>query len=243
MNPALCALPLYPSIPKALQALLHAISQAARHGHDVILFPETCLTGLDLTGDPARDLPLGLSLGSPEVQSIRAAAARHGMHVAFGWLERDGDVLYDSALLIDPSGQDVLHYRRVSPGWMVSTPHTASYGCGSDVPSATCALGRVVFLLCGDLFDESLAAQAAAHRPDVLLYPFARAMTLSEDWQREWDDEFPDYLAEWNKIAPSTLAANCQSVPDEDNQAYIGGGWHVRHGAIASREPLAVFGR
>ena len=238
LRPALCAFPLFPSIAQAVEAMLARIADATKRHCNLVIFPEACLTGLELSWNPGCDLPRGLALDSPELNRLREAAKEGDLHIAFGWIERDGDHLFDSALLIDNHGRDALHYRRVSSGWRDPGVDTGVYRCGESAPVVRTAFGETAFLLCGDLFDDSVVAPVRARRPDLLLYPFARGIS-GEQAQQDWTErELPDYLDMWSVTAGTTLAANCV----DSESGYHGGAYIARDGDILGLLPLGQPG-
>lgn len=104
----------------------------------------------------------------------------------------------------------------------------AVYCTGQAVPVADTVFGKTAFLLCGDLFTEDVTTKLRRQHIDVLLYPFARAMSGNDPlsvWNKQ---ELPDYIAEWRKTAQTTLAVNTFS-PDG---GYMGGAYLVSEDAV-----------
>ena len=97
-------------------ALVRAAGQAADAGAELVLFSETALTGLVNTGDPAHDLPLGEPIPGPATETLGRIAGARGIWIGVGLFEREGDTLYDSAVLFDAEGAIAMKYRRISPG-------------------------------------------------------------------------------------------------------------------------------
>lgn len=222
-----------------MQQILRLTAEAAAAGASLVLFPETAVTGLINNDDPAHDLPLGVPVPG-ELTGRLAEAARSGsIWLGIGLFEWEQGRLYDSAILLDPEGQVRLHYRRTNPGWHAPDADPAVYGEGTDYPRAETPLGRIMCLICGDLFHDEQVEAVRAGRPDLLLYPFARAM--EGEWsQVRWEREEMGAYAERVRLTGATaLMVNYLS----DLDGSCGGAWVVRPGGTVSHSlPLGRSG-
>ena len=205
-------------------------------GARLILLPEAVLTGLNNDDDPTHDLPLGQSIPGPATDRLGAFTRRHDAWLGFGLLEREGDTLYDSAVLLGPDGAVVLTYRRNQPQWHGKDADPTVYRQGSDIGVAQTPFGRVGFLLCGDLFDDGIVSRFRALRPDWLLFPFARSD------QVRWDtEELPQYAQRVKLARTPALMVNYigdSSLPDDNS---FGGAFFISaEGEVRARLPLGV---
>lgn len=75
----------------------------ARHKADLILFPETALTGYCVQ---SREEAMAIAepLGGEYVERMRALSTRLEMDIAFGMIERDGENCYNTLALCEPDG-------------------------------------------------------------------------------------------------------------------------------------------
>ncbi len=191
------------------EALRRLTREAAEQGAALVLFPEAAATMLANEDDPARDLPLGEPIPGGKTLRMLAEEARRGrLWIGVGLLERAGEALYDSAVLIDAHGQIALHYRRITPGWHGRRADPHIYREGDALPFAETPWGRALFLICGDLFDETLTRRAAALKPDLLLYPFARNFPPSVEVAAGWTEERPAYAEAAASVGALTLMSN-----------------------------------
>lgn len=231
---AAAAIPIINDVNQAIGALEPHIETAHKSGCQLIIFPEAIISGIDLSGNFSHDKTLALELDSPTIDMIRKLAAKHAIWIGFGFLELCNDVLYDSYLLLSDLGLTALHYRRMSTSWLARNQVSAHYACGNQLPVVDTPFGRMGVLLCGDLFDASILSHLASQNPDIVLHPMARAFSLSEDMQLLWDEsEFPEYLAEYEKLSASILVCNALgSVPD-DNHVYCGGAWFIQDDQVS----------
>ena len=192
-----------------LATMLRLAEAAVAAGAELVLFPEAALTGLVNRDEPAYDLPLGETIPGPATAVLGAFAKEHRIWLAAGLLEREGDCLYDSAVLLGPDGAIRLSYRRIQPQWHGRNADPNVYRQGTGVVTAETPFGSVAFLVCGDLFDDRVLDQLATARPDWLLFPFARCFGDGTIDQERWDrEELPDYLARVRKAGVPTLMAN-----------------------------------
>ncbi|GAB2493849.1 hypothetical protein GCM10027030_29040 [Luteococcus sediminum] len=57
-----------------------------------------------ITDDPRHDLAVGWEESGPEIAQVREMARRHRTAIGFGFIERAGDVLHSSAIVVDREG-------------------------------------------------------------------------------------------------------------------------------------------
>jgi 5-aminopentanamidase len=82
---------------------VEVMAEAHRGGVQLLVMPECGLTGYVFdTAEESR--AAAVRLDGPEVARVAAAAEELGMHVVIGFLELDGDLLRNSALLLGPAG-------------------------------------------------------------------------------------------------------------------------------------------
>ncbi|MDY3035781.1 MAG: carbon-nitrogen hydrolase family protein [Absicoccus sp.] len=101
-------------------ANLHRIKEytiaAGKRGMDMIVFPETALTGydndLDHQGQEKMHCQLAETIPGDSTEKMTKVAKKYGMYVVFGMPEcKDGKV-YNSAAIIEPSGK-IYSYRKI----------------------------------------------------------------------------------------------------------------------------------
>jgi predicted amidohydrolase len=223
--------------------ILHGVHQASAAGADLVLFPEAALTGLINDDRPSHDLPLGIEVPGPVMDQLAEAAARCGIWLGLGLLEREGTRLYDAAFLIAPTGQVGLHYRRMQPQWHGARADPSVYRQGDGLPVLHTPLGTFAFLICGDLFDDAIVHRFRALGPDWLLYPLARCFSEGAIDQQRWqEEELPDYVERVQRIGTTALMVNYLAGRDLMGGAF-GGAWVVRpDGEVATSLPLGEEG-
>lgn len=226
-----------------LAGILTMIEQAAHQNVDLILFPEAAVTGLINNDDPAHDLPLGQDIPGAVTDRLALCCQSLGVWTAIGLLERDGNALYDTAVLIAPDGEIKLKYRRIQPQWHGRNADPLIYRQGSEVAMADTPLGRLAFLICGDLFDEQIVEQVKALEPDWVLFPFARCFDDGSYDQARWDgEERPEYQQRVGCIGVTTLMTNYLAGQDLPGGAFGGVMVVAGDGTIRASLPLGQSG-
>ena len=171
-------------------------------------------------------------------------ARLNSLWIGFGLFERDGDCLYDSAVLIAPDGSVALRYRRNQPQWHGIGADSAVYRQGTSIEVARTPIGNVGFLICGDLFDDALVPRFRALRPDLLLFPFARCFSDGSADQARWDtEEMPEYVRQVVSVGVPALMTNYIGAPDIEECLSFGGAFAVSaDGEVVASLPLGVEG-
>lgn len=92
-----------------LKVLDEAAGRAAETGAGLLVCPEMFLTGYAIGDDVPK---LAEAADGPGAQAVAEIAVRHGLAVLYGYPERDGETVYNSAQLIDADGRRLANYRK-----------------------------------------------------------------------------------------------------------------------------------
>ncbi|MFF8387598.1 carbon-nitrogen hydrolase family protein [Streptomyces kanasensis] len=145
-----------------------AAARAAATGAGLLVAPEMFLTGYAIDEDVHR---LAEAADGDAADAVAEIAGRHGIALAYGYPERDGDTVYNAAQLIGPDGTRLANYRKThlfgdfEQRWF--TPGDRA------VVQAELAGVRVGLMICYDVeFPENVRAHALAGT-DLLLVPTA----------------------------------------------------------------------
>lgn len=137
-------------------------------GTQMVVFPEIHLHGaVDAAADPNGYLEeIAEPLSGPLVTALGAIAADHGIWLVPGSItERDGDRLYNTAVVLDPGGQVVSSYRKVFP-WRPHEPWASGAGFTTfDVPD----VGRMGVNICYDSWYPESTRQIAWMGAEVVI--------------------------------------------------------------------------
>ncbi|MEU2777122.1 nitrilase family protein [Streptomyces sp. NPDC007162] len=154
---AVQTLPVIGDVDANLAAIADAVTQAAERGATLIVLPELCTTGYVFASREeaaalAEEVPDG-----PSTRFLTSLCARLGVHLAAGIAEREGDRLYNSAILLSPDGH-LGTYRKVH---LWDNENTIFEPGDLGLPVFDTALGRLGMLVCYDAwFPEAFRALA-----------------------------------------------------------------------------------
>ncbi len=151
-----------------LARIENAVAEAAQAGARMACLPETVLYGWvnPDAHDRAQPIP------GADSESLCEIARRQKVFLCVGLAEKDGDDLFDSALLIDDTGRILLKHRKII---LLSELMTPPYAPGDEVQVVETAFGRIGVLLCADTHEPEILTRMARLQPDVVLVPYGYA--------------------------------------------------------------------
>ena len=165
------------------------ITGASHENCQVIVLPE-CLD-LGWTHPSARQL--AKMIPGETSDRLCEAAKSNGIMVVAGITEREGNRVYNSAVLIDQSGRILLKHRKINE---LSIAHDL-YSIGNVLSVAETELGTIGVNICADNFKSSLAighiqARMGAH---FIFSPSAWAVDADHDdskdpYGKEWETAY-----------------------------------------------------
>lgn len=173
-----------------LARMLASIATAASDGADVVLLPEALPVGwmAAATREVADGIPDG-----PTCAALRDAAHRHGVYVCSGVVEREGPRVYNAAVLIGPTGDVLLHHRKINELDIARD----LYARGDRLGVAHTPLGTLGVMICADAFAEGLVISRtlALMGARIILSPCAWAVPPDHDNARTpygalWRDSY-----------------------------------------------------
>lgn len=157
------------SVVENLKVLDEAAGRAAEAGAGLLATPEMFLTGYAIGDDIAR---LAEPADGDSADAIAEIAARHGVAVVYGYPERDGERVFNSAQLISADGTRLANYRKTHLFGCFERDHFTP----GEQPVVQAELGglRVGLMICYDVeFPENVRAHALAGT-DLLVVPTAQ---------------------------------------------------------------------
>src|SRR5436190_8796884 len=86
-----------------LEACLARLEEAAAAGAELLVLPECAIPGY-MFESAEEALPFAEEIPGPSADTLARECRRLGLHVVCGLLERDGDTLHNSAVLVGPEG-------------------------------------------------------------------------------------------------------------------------------------------
>ncbi|NOZ19610.1 MAG: carbon-nitrogen hydrolase family protein [Planctomycetes bacterium] len=138
--------------------------EAAGQGCDLILFGE----GLTVVGTGKSYVDVAQPIPGPATDALAGVARRHKIYLAAGVYEREGQAVYNTAVLLDRQGRLVGKYRKVH------LPYSELKGGlqpGNDYPVFDTELGRIGMQVCYDHFFPEVARCLALNGAEIILTP------------------------------------------------------------------------
>ena len=194
-------------VPGSLARLV-ALTQQAAEGADLVVLPEMAATGYCF---PDREAVAAIAepANGPTYQAMSAVAKAAECWLVVGFPEADGALLYNSALVLNPSGERVFVYRKTllfdaDLPW--ATPGDSGY------PLLTCKGVRFSVGICMDLNDDTFRRWLLEVQPRVLAFP--------TNWISEGTSVWPYWAWRMRGTKSALIAAN--TYGDEGEVTFTG---------------------
>lgn len=177
-----------------LQSMIAAIRDCSGQS-DLILFGESVLQGFNsLCWNYKKDKFMAVSLTDTPICQMQEAAKEYGIAVSFGYIERVGELLYSSQVVIDSSGAVIHNFHRISVGWKYYWLTDDHYREGDAFEVFSYKGKRLAIGLCGDLWTEGRPAEMKALNADVVLWPVCCGYSVDE-WNNKVKYEYAEQAA------------------------------------------------
>ena len=218
------------------------IAQAAARGAEVVVLPEALSLGW--THPSARTLADEIP-GGESCARLCAVARQHRIMVCAGIVERSGDRLFNSAVLLDAAGEVLIHHRKIHELDFARE----LYSCGDRLTVAESPAGRIGVMICADGFapQQSISRALGQMGARLILSPCAWAVPPEHDNEREpygqlWLDNYGPVAREFglcivgvSNVGPIT-AGPWQGRKCIGNSLVIGrDGWELARGPYGER--------
>ena len=221
-----------------MQQIRRFMQGAARQGAQLVCFGEAFLQGFDaFSWTYENDRDIAVSLQDEVFARLLSFTEEFGIDLLLGFLEREGDKLYSSCVLLG-DGKMYAHYRRISIGWKEYTL-TDNHYCEGDAVETFDYRGRkCAIALCGDLWDTT--ATMFKQDQEVLFWPVYINFS-SEEWYGSANERqaYADKAAEFGG---NVLMINCVDETDASETPALGGCFWFRDGGIEAEWPLGSEG-
>lgn len=204
---------------------------------DLIFFGEGFLNGFDgVCFDYNEDIKKNfINKDDIIIAKIKQSAVTYNIAVGFGFYEKEKGDLYDSYMVVNSSGKEVLCYRRISPYWKPERLFGSKYRDGKDIIPFEINGTKMILGVCGDLYVKETREMFKACKADIYIWPLAM---YSE--QREWDlkDEeiYRNIMLEFEKdvlfvnsllVIPGKISGGAMYSKKKDN-IIVKSKWNVR---------------
>jgi predicted amidohydrolase len=163
-----------------LQRAGERITEAAQQGAQFILLPEA----MDLGWTDPSALEKAQPVPGGEASRFLSEIAReYKVFLCSGLTEKDGDQVFNAAVIINPEGEIILKHRKINE-LDIGHPY---YGLGDRLNVVDTEYGRLGLMICADATarDHMLTRALAYMGADVIFSPSSWAMPPDHDNQKE----------------------------------------------------------
>src|SRR6478672_12061786 len=149
-----------------LDACLARLEEAAAADAELTVFPECAIPGYMF--DSAEEaLPYAEEIPGPSTEAFERECRRLGVHAICGLIERDGDTLYNAAILVGPDGL-IGSYRKTHLPFLGVDRFVTP---GDELKVFDTAIGRIGLIICYDLRFPEVTRTLALHGADLVTLP------------------------------------------------------------------------
>ncbi len=149
---------------ESVRQFVAAVDRTVTTKTDVILLPE----GITVIGTGKSYVDVSETIPGPTTATLGDLARRHASYVVAGIYEREGEIVYNTAVLIDRRGDVVGKYRKV---YLPSAEIEGGLTPGNDYPVFQTDFGTVGLMICYDVFFSDPAHALAREGAEIVLLP------------------------------------------------------------------------
>jgi len=171
-----------------LNKFVDYVKGAAANGAAIVVFPETALTGYELSepGAPTSLYELAETIPGPSVDHLIAAAKRHNIYVIMGMFEADSEyvgLLHNTAVFVGPEGLVGKYRKNTIECFGEFYCHQWGVGPGYEIPVWEIRQGwRIGIVICYDMWMPEVPRTVVVKGADLLLVPSAGPCKYNEAW-------------------------------------------------------------
>ena len=140
------------------------IEDAARQRADLVVLGET----LTYAGTGRTFPEVAEPVPGPTTEFFGALAKTHNLHVVVPLVERDGHLIYNTAVLVGPDGQVIGKYRKVT---LPRGECDQGIQPGTEYPVFQTRFGKVAMMICYDGFFPEPARHLSLNGAEVIAFP------------------------------------------------------------------------
>jgi N-carbamoylputrescine amidase len=197
----ICLIPLQVEVRNPRKNLEHVeerLEKTSPYTPELVCLPECTLTGYLYQKDDLRKF--AETIPGPTVEKMSRLAKAHGISICFGLIEATNAGIYNSAVILDRTGEIALTHRKIE--------EKPPFLTGNSVSSISLRGERCGLVLCGDLFSNEVIPRIDRSL-SMLIVPMARSFDdISPDVARWKNKERQVYIEAVKSIGVPTLFIN-----------------------------------
>lgn len=147
-----------------LEKFSKKIEAAGKQGADIVCLPEE----MTLVGTGQDYVSASEPIPGPSTEYLGKLAARFNIYIVAGLLEKSGDAVYNTAVLIDRSGRLAGKYRKLS---LPQEEITGGVTPGDNLPVFDTDFGRIGIMICWDVTFPETARGLATKGAEIIFLP------------------------------------------------------------------------
>jgi N-carbamoylputrescine amidase len=151
----------------------YALETAKAGRANIAAFPESAILGWE-NPDAHR---MAEPIPGADSHRIAALAKKYGLMIAIGLDEKDGDRLYDSAILVDKTGNLLWKHRKINVLPELMDPPYAQ-GEPEGIGVVETEFGRIGVLVCADTFIDEHLERIRSLKPSLMIVPYGWAAEI-----------------------------------------------------------------
>ena len=157
-----------------LEQFENFINIAGEQKADIVCLPE----GITVAGTGKTYIEVSETIPGPSTEFLGKLARKHNMYIVAGIYEREGPVVYNTAILLGRNGELEGKYRKVAlPREEIDGGITP----GEDFPVFDTDFGKIGMMICWDVFFPEPARMLALNGAEVIFMPiWGGNITLSK---------------------------------------------------------------
>ena len=200
-----------------------AIAEGAKAGADIVLLPECSNFGW--TDHSAITEATEIN-SDPFIAGIKESAIKHEVYVTVGFVERAESNLYNSAVIISPAGEILLHHRKINELDFARE----LYSIGNQISSVDTPLGKLGLMICADALSEvdRIIGRLIEDGVELILSPSAWAVPS------DFDNDLTPYGSLWTDAYSSGIADSKVWIIASSNVGVIRHGEWAGHKCIGN---------
>ncbi len=162
----------------------NAIILAKESKSDIIVFPESAILGW-INPEAHK---IASTIPGFDSDYLCKLALKYKIFICIGLDEKDGNELFDSAVLIDDNGKIILKHRKINVLPDLMSP---PYAIGNEVNTVETKFGKIGLIICADSFQDDILQKMLVQKPDIMLIPYGWAAP---------ENEWPQHGKELEKV-------------------------------------------
>lgn len=209
---AVHAAPVYMDAAATVSKAVALIEEAARHGAELVVFPESFVPGFPVWAALwapiynhdwfRRMVSNSILINGPEMAQIQGAARRNGVFVSLGFSEStDVSVgcIWNSNVIVGDDGAILNHHRKLVPTFYEKMVWAAGDGHGLRVSDTR--IGRIGALICGENTNPLARYALAAQGEQIHI----------SAWPAIWPTRMPSSGMNFDNLAANRIRAGGHS--------------------------------